>query len=208
MMPTNIVFDFGAVLFTWQPHVLVQAHFPAHASSPSAARQLAADIFNHDDWQSFDGGLLDLPAVSERTARRLDLPHETLHALMTRIPEHLMPIAETLTVLSQLKERRERAGDIRLYFLSNMPQPYARALEQRHSFLSWFDGGLFSGDAQLIKPQPQIFQLLQSRYELDPAHTVFIDDLLANVQAARTHGWRGIHFQSAAQLEADLKANT
>ena len=207
-MSINIVFDFGAVLFTWQPHVLVQAHFPAHAPTPIAARQLAADIFSHDDWQSFDGGLLELHAVSERTARRLDLPHDALHALMTRIPEHLMPIPETLTVLSQLNERRERAGDIRLYFLSNMPQPYARALEQRHSFLRWFDGGVFSGDEQLIKPQPEIFQLLQSRYELDPAHTVFIDDLLANVQAARAHGWRAIHFESAAQLEADLKMHT
>ena len=207
-MPTNIVFDFGAVLFTWRPHVLVQAHFPAHATTLAAADRLAADIFNHDDWQSFDGGLLELPAVSERTARRLDLPHETLHALMTRIPEHLTPIAETLTVLSQLNERRDRAGDIRLYFLSNMPQPYARALEQRHSFLRWFDGGIFSGDAQLIKPQPEIFELLQSRYSLDPARTVFIDDLLTNVQAARTHGWRGIHFESAAQLEEDLKVHT
>ena len=204
-MPTNIVFDFGAVLFTWQPHLLVQAHFPAHAAAPDAARQLAADIFHHDDWQSFDGGMLELPAVSERTARRLGLPHETLHALMSRIPEHLLPIPETVALLSRLNQRRERQGDVRLYFLSNMPAPFARALEQRHVFLRWFDGGVFSGDARLIKPQPEIFRLLQSRYALDPAQTVFIDDLLANVQAAQAHGWRSIHFESAAQLDSQLK---
>ena len=204
-MPINIVFDFGAVLFTWQPHLLVQAHFPAHAAAPDAARQLAADIFHHDDWQSFDGGMLELPAVSERTARRLGLPHETLHALMSRIPEHLLPIPETVALLSRLNQRRERQGDVRLYFLSNMPAPFARALEQRHVFLRWFDGGVFSGDARLIKPQPEIFRLLQSRYALDPAQTVFIDDLLANVQAARAHGWRSIHFESAAQLDSQLK---
>ena len=204
-MPTNIVFDFGAVLFTWQPHVLVQAHFPVRAATPDAARQLAADIFHHDDWQSFDGGMLDLPAVTERTARRLALPHETLRTLMLRIPEHLMPIPEPVALLARLNERRERQADIRLYFLSNMPAPFARELERRHVFLEWFDGGVYSGDARLIKPQPEIFQLLQSRYALDPAQTVFIDDLLVNVQAARAHGWRGIHFESAALLDTHLK---
>jgi len=124
---------------------------------------------------------------------------------MSRIPEHLLPIPETVALLSRLNQRRERQGDVRLYFLSNMPAPFARALEQRHVFLQWFDGGVFSGDARLIKPQPEIFRLLQSRYALDPAQTVFIDDLLANVQAARAHGWRSIHFESAAQLDSQLK---
>ncbi len=207
-MPTNIVFDFGAVLFTWQPHMLVQSHFPVEADTPAAARQLAKDIFHHDDWKAFDGGMLELPTVIERTARRLNLPHQTLQGLMSRIHEHLLPIPETVALLARLNERRERQGDVRLYFLSNMPRPYARALEQRHGFLKWFDGGVFSGDAQLIKPQPEIFQLLQTRYALDPTQTVFIDDLLANVQAARAHGWRGIHFESAAQLDAHLTTHT
>ena len=124
---------------------------------------------------------------------------------MSRIPEHLTPMAGTVALLERLKQQRERDGGIRLYFLSNMPAPFARELERRHAFLAWFDGGVFSGDVQLVKPQPEIFQLLQARYALDPAHTVFIDDLAANVQAARDHGWRGIQFESAARLEARLK---
>lgn len=207
-MQTNIVFDFGAVLFTWQPHQLVQSLFPAEASTPAAARKLAADIFHHGDWQAFDAGTLELPSVITRTAQRLNLPHQALHGLMSRIPEHLAPIPETVALLARLHQRRERHGDIRLYFLSNMPEPYARVLEQRHDFLAWFDGGVFSGDVKLVKPQPEIFQLLQNRYALDPARTVFIDDLAANVQAARDHGWSGIHFESAAQLEPHLKAHT
>lgn len=207
-MPTNIVFDFGAVLFTWQPHELVQAHFPAEAPTTPAARKLAADIFHHADWQAFDAGTLELPSVITRTARRLNLPHESLNGLMSCIPEHLAPIPETVALLARLNQRRERHGDIRLYFLSNMPEPYARVLEQRHDFLAWFDGGVFSGDVKLVKPQPGIFQLLQNRYALDPARTVFIDDLVANVQAARDHGWSGIHFESAALLESHLKAYT
>ena len=206
-MPVQLVFDFGAVLFNWRPDVLVRALFPLQAPTPAAARQLAAAIFQHPDWQAFDRGTNELPSVIERTARRLSLPHETVHGLMSCIPEHLTPITQTVALLARLDRRRKTHGGVGLYFLSNMPAPFARVLEQRHAFLGWFDGGVFSGDVRLIKPQPEIFQLLQTRYALDPAQTVFIDDLATNVRAARDHGWRGIHFESPAQLEPHLEAH-
>jgi putative hydrolase of the HAD superfamily len=68
-----------------------------------------------------------------------------------------------------------------------------------------FDGGLFSGDVRLSKPSPEIYQLLQSRYQLEPQRTVFIDDMQANVDAAKEHGWKGIQFTSAAQLVEELR---
>ena len=207
-MTTNIVFDFGAVLFTWRPDLLVQKLFPRQAAAPEDARRLAAAIFHHEDWQSFDGGTVELPWVVERTASRLGLPQETLHGLMHTIPEHLAPIPETVALLTRLVQQREQQRGLGLYYLSNMPAPYARVLEQRHPFLKWFDGGIFSGDVKLIKPQPEVFRLLESRYTLDPAKTVFIDDLLANVVAARACGWRAIHFDSAAQLAAELARDT
>ena len=205
-MATNIVFDFGAVLFTWQPHLLVHTLFPEEAPTPAAASELAAAIFHHEDWLSFDGGAIEPSSVTQRITHRLGLRGSGLQELMARIPEHLSPMPETVALLERLVQRRARDGDIRLYFLSNMPALFARELERRHAFLAWFDGGVFSGDVKLVKPQPEIFQLLQKRYALDPAHTVFIDDLAANAQAARDHGWRGIHFESAARLEADLKS--
>lgn len=203
----NIVFDFGAVVFSWKPELLVRTAFPAQAATPAAARSLAADLFHHDDWQNFDRGTIAQDAVVTRAAQRLGLPHAAVQALVADIPNHLAPIADTLALLGRLRERRARQQDLRLYYLSNMPEPYARVLEQRHDFLQWFDGGMFSADVKMIKPQPDIFALLQSRYALDPAHTVFIDDLPANVDAARTHGWHAIHFESASQLEPQLAAH-
>jgi putative hydrolase of the HAD superfamily len=58
---------------------------------------------------------------------------------------------------------------------------------------------------QHIKPEASIYQLLQSRYQLAPAQTLFIDDMPVNVQAARACGWTGIHFESAAQLATELR---
>ena len=112
--------------------------------------------------------------------------------------------AGNVELLSGLRERRNSQGGLKLYFLSNMPAPFARALEQRHDFLSWFDGGIFSGDVKLGKPDPAIFNLLASRYRLDSAETLFIDDSLANVQAADALGWQTIHCEAPERLPAQL----
>lgn len=203
---TNIVFDFGAVLFNWQPHQLVQQHFPDHAPTEAQARGLASAIFHHADWQAFDCGRLAQDTVIARTADRLALPQTTVHALVSGIATHLQPIEPTVRLLRQLHARRDSHADLRLYFLSNMPAPFARALEQRHDFLGLFDGGVFSGDVLLAKPQPEIYQLVETRYGLEPSSTIFVDDLLANVLVARARGWRAVHFESAAQLAPHLAA--
>jgi putative hydrolase of the HAD superfamily len=125
--------------------------------------------------------------------------------LVRGIGEHLTPIHETVALLQRLHSRRQAGeGVTGLYYLSNMPPPYARFLEGQHSFLRCFDGGIFSGDVHRIKPEPEIYALLESRFALQPDQIVFIDDLKHNVEAATERGWQGIQFESAAQLQAQL----
>lgn len=207
----NVVFDFGAVLFTWRPAELLAQSFPDVAATPQQAAQLAHAVFAHDDWHNFDRGTLAMGVVVERTAARLDLDPRVLADLVHSIGDRLLPIDDTVALLAQLHALRRPAAagvadpdQLKLYFLSNMPVPYARTLEQRHAFLQWFDGGIFSGDVLHIKPEPAIYQLLQTRYALEPTETLFIDDLKGNVQTAREQGWHGIHFESAPQLQAEL----
>ena len=200
----NVVFDFGAVLFAWQPAQLVADHFPDQVATPLVAAQLAQSIFGHADWHAFDRGALALDAVVLRTAQRLALPAAPLQALVAGIGDGLQPIDATLGVLAALSQRRQARGDVRLYYLSNMPVPYARTLERKHAFLRWFDGGIFSGDVLRCKPDPAIYTMLQARHALEPAQTVFIDDLQTNVDAACALGWHGIHFLSAPQLRQSL----
>ena len=221
----NLVFDFGAVLVEWQPARLLQTHFPKLANTAEGFGQLAQDFFHHADWQSFDRGTLGLAEVARRTAARLNLPQLQVQGLMESIGDLLTAKPDTLAVLEDLhrqrthKKRAHKQGaheqtahnqaahnqPLRLYYLSNMPVPFARTLEKNHPFLSWFDGGIFSGDVQSIKPEASIYQLLQSRYQLVPDQTLFIDDMPVNVQAARACGWQGIHFESATQLAAELR---
>ena len=202
----NVVFDFGAVLFTWKPAELLAQSFPREAGAPQAAAQLAHAVFGHADWHAFDRGTLSMATVVERTAGRLGLDAQVLTALVDSIGVRLTPITASVDLLAHLHGCRARQPDLRLYYLSNMPVPYARTLERLHPFLQWFDGGIFSGDVQHIKPEPAIYQLLQARYALEPGQTVFLDDLKGNVHAAQALGWHGIHFTSAAQALAELDA--
>ncbi|MDB5778435.1 MAG: family phosphatase [Polaromonas sp.] len=200
----NIVFDFGAVLFDWQPVQLVAQHFPELGATPEQAQKLARALFDHGDWKGFDIGTVALDEVVSRSALRLALPEARLHDALAPIGEELAPIACNIDLLAGLRERRDSQGGIRLYFLSNMPGPFARALERRHDFLQWFDGGIFSSDVTLGKPDPAIFRLLASRYQLDSADTLFIDDSLANVQAADALGWQTIHCEAPERLPGQL----
>ena len=200
----NLVFDFGAVLIEWQPARLVASHFPELAATPEATQQAVRSIFGHADWHDFDRGALSPDCVVRRTAQRLALQLDEVRRLVSGIGERLTPIQETIAVLSDLAQRRDQRGDVRLYYLSNMPAPYARTLEKKYAFLSWFDGGIFSGDVQRSKPDPAIYQLLQSRYALEPAQTLFVDDMQDNVDVACSLGWGGLRFVSALQLRSSL----
>jgi len=221
----NVMFDFGAVLFTWRPVDLMLECFPGRAPTRAAAGHLAHEVFGHAEWQAFDRGTVTMPEVVAQVAQRVGLDAGVLGALVESIGERLTPMPESRALLERLVALREKAaskevgpdnavraasgevgGPLRLYFLSNMPAPYARTLERLHPFLKEFDGGIFSADELLIKPEPAIYQLLQTRYALEPANTVFLDDLLPNIQAARQEGWHGIHFQTAAQSTRELQA--
>ncbi|MEJ7685753.1 MAG: HAD family phosphatase [Variovorax sp.] len=202
----NIVFDLGAVLLTWEPVSLVQAQFPHHAPTAEAAHALARQMFHHEDWLGFDRGTHTLDDAIGRMALRLSMSSDQLGTALAPMGERLAPIAVTVELLDRLRARRDAGDDIRLYYLSNMPAPYARVLEQRHAFFRWFDGGIFSGDVQLIKPRRAIFELMAERHRLAAAETIFIDDMPANVAAAREFGWHAIHCQMPSALPAQLEA--
>jgi putative hydrolase of the HAD superfamily len=86
-----------------------------------------------------------------------------------------------------------------------MPLPYSERLLQERDFFQYFDNGVFSGVTGLVKPEQAIFAHAESELKLTPHSTVFVDDNLHNVLAARERGWQSIQFVDAAQCERDLR---
>lgn len=56
----------------------------------------------------------------------------------------------------------------------------------------------------LRKPEPQAFDAVLQALDAPPESVIFIDDTLANVEAANACKIQGLHFSSTRQLESDL----
>ena len=198
-----VVFDFGAVLFQWQPLALLQQTVPDLAPDEAAARRVAASFFESftpdSDWARFDLGLVEEAELAQRIAARTGAPEGRVRRVIDAIPGHLQPQADTVALLQRLKG----AGH-RLYYLSNMPRAYAAHLERQNAFIGDFLDGIFSARVGLMKPHRAIFELASERFALRGAPTVFIDDHAGNIAAARAHGWQAVHFSGAAQAEREL----
>lgn len=198
----NIVFDFGGVLFRWQPRELLARLMPARTRTPEAAQVLFDAIFENyrGDWGEFDRGTVEPGPLAERIARRTGITAAEVHAVIDAVPAELQPIPGTVDLLHRL-----HASGAPLYFLSNMPEPYAQYLERTYHFLGLFRGGVFSSRVRLIKPEPEIFVHTARVLGIAPADTLFIDDVAHNVAAARAAGWRALQFVDAAQCAAFLR---
>jgi 2-haloacid dehalogenase/putative hydrolase of the HAD superfamily len=205
-MSRDVVFDLGGVVFRWEPVVLLQQLFPQRMPDEASARHWAGQIFQtfapEADWALFDLGRIEPEALAQRIARRTGLSEQELGQLIDGIPPHLTPFAGTVDLIHDLK-----AAGHRLYFLSNMPAPYADHLQTVNPFFAQFDAGIFSAHVQQIKPLPDIFATAQACWPLREA-PVFIDDVQHNIDAAHRHGWQGIRFETPQQVRAELVARS
>lgn len=193
----NVVFDFGNVIFRWDPETVISGVF----EDPTEQEQVMTHFIGHDDWQALDRGSLRPDEAITRAASRTGLPTEKFARLLARVPPSLAPIKGSPELLYRVKA----AGNW-LYFLSNMHAASIEYLERAHVFWDVFEGGVISCRVRLIKPEPQIYAHLLSEYGLEPADTVFIDDLPVNLAAAAQFGMRTIQFIEPAQCERELRA--
>jgi 2-haloacid dehalogenase len=99
-----------------------------------------------------------------------------------------------------------QAAGVPCYGLTNMEaETYPRRVE-RFAFLQGLVGTVVSSAEGVIKPDPEIFRRLLSRFALVAERTVFVDDSEVNVAAAAALGMVALRFVSPARLRGDLVA--
>jgi putative hydrolase of the HAD superfamily len=196
-----LVFDFGGVVFRWRPDEFLPRLLPERAPDRAAARALAAAFFESfgGDWAEFDRGRIEPAPLAGRIAARTGLTVEEARRVIDAIPDELQPVPETEALLGRL----DTAGH-RLFFLSNMPAPYARHLEAAHAVFGRFERGVFSSRVGIIKPEPALFAHAADAFGCDPRALLLIDDNQANVDAAIVAGWAAFRFDDAAQCTREL----
>ncbi|MFL5798835.1 MAG: HAD-IA family hydrolase [Actinomycetota bacterium] len=96
-----------------------------------------------------------------------------------------------------------RAGGIRTGLVSNS---WGESGYERDRFGDLFDAVVISAEVSLRKPEPAIYVLAAERIGVPPARCVFVDDLLHNVEGARSVGMEGIVHRSAEFTIPKLEA--
>jgi putative hydrolase of the HAD superfamily len=192
----NVVFDLGGVVVTWSPDRIIE-NVVADDSMRGIVRSA---LFEHPDWLELDRGVMDLELATRRAALRAGVAVEEIGRVMDEMPRSLIPIPESLDLIQEVK-----AAGNRVYALSNMHHASIRHLEREYSFLQLFEGAVISCRIGMAKPEPEIFQFLISRYDLEPADTVFIDDVHRNLETASLLGIGTMRFESPTQCRRELE---
>ncbi len=89
--------------------------------------------------------------------------------------------------------------------LSNMPNEHAAYIKRSFPWIEIFDVKVFSYDVGLIKPEAAIYEECVRRLDVMPNESIFVDDVQANVEAARKVGIHGIFFQNPDDLLVELR---
>lgn len=193
----TVIFDLGNVLIDWNPRHLYRKLFGADTE---AMERFLAEVCNGAWNECQDAGRTWEEGIKEAIARHPD-HEELIRAYHQRWDEMLGgPIAESVALLRELRD-----GGTRLLALTNWSRETFPIARERYDFLSWFEGILVSGDEGVIKPDPAIYRLLISRFDVDVTRAVFTDDNIRNVEGARQAGLQALHFTGAQQLRAELR---
>lgn len=196
-MTKNIVFDMGQVLIRWQPEIYL-----AHGSfSDEDYALLLKEVFRSVEWVRLDRGSITLEEGA--AAMRSRLP-ERLHTAVWEygIDWYRWPMVPMPGMADLVRELKEKGYGI--YLLSNCSIPLRQHFH-RIPGSEYFDGILISSENRMIKPQRDIFEKLFDTFGLIPEECFFVDDSVANVEAALERGMPGFVFRGdIAELRQDM----
>ena len=192
-MIRNVVFDVGGVLVRLRYQPFVQYLTEAGIDMSDLPAWLATvDLDAHERGEITGRDLLDRIAASAlRPFDPRDLERRWLD-MFDRSAE-MFELAQGLM------------DEYRVYLLSNVGDLHWSHLDAEYGIASVGHGAIASFRVGAVKPSAAIYREAERRFDLDPAATVFVDDLARNVAGARACGWQAIHHQSPLETRRGLR---
>jgi putative hydrolase of the HAD superfamily len=197
MSITTIVFDFGNVLGLFDHGVVIE-RLARYADLPPGV--IRERLFTDELEDAYESGRISTPELIAY-ARELCGFRCTDAEIETAFADMFTPNEEVCRLVPALKTRH------RLFLLSNTNDMHCRHYcRQFADTLRHFDGLVFSHEVGIRKPNVGIYEHCLRLAACPPSECVFIDDVPANVTAARACGWHGIIYTVPAALYRELAA--
>ncbi|WP_292145413.1 HAD family hydrolase [Butyrivibrio sp.] len=191
----TVVFDIGNVLtdFAWDKFLVFKGY------DDKMVERIAKATVYSDDWVEYDKGNLTNEEIIARFVENDPEIRSEIEDSFKNIDGIILKREKTIPWIRALK-----AAGYKVLYLSNFSKQALEGCPDAMAFLDETDGGILSFREHVVKPDPAIYNLLVSRYNLTPSKTVFIDDTPVNIEAARNLGWKGIIYRDYNQVVDEL----
>ena len=190
-----VVFDVGRVIVEWDLRNLFEKLIDDAAELDWFLSNVVTESWHFEH----DAGRPLAEMVPERKAQFPDHA-ELIDAYRSRFGETIPgPVPGTAALIEKLAAR-----DVPLFAITNFGAEFWQEFRPTQPVLRNFCDIVVSGEEKLAKPDPAIFERAAKRFGYMPQAMLFIDDNLANIEAASALGWQVHHFTEAAILERDL----
>jgi HAD superfamily hydrolase (TIGR01509 family) len=99
-----------------------------------------------------------------------------------------------------------RARKIPTYILSNTNDISTAHIRRTYPFFANFDGYVLSYQHKVMKPDPQIYRILEKQCGRTGAQILYLDDRIENAEGAKACGWQVIHHQTPEESIRIMKS--
>ena len=192
----HIVFDIGNVLIAWDCELAYLEQIPDASERRWFLENVCTGEWNVEqdrgrDWREAEDLLI------------AEYPEHADNIRTFRANWNQMVSGEVPGSVEIFKALIARGHDVTM--LTNFASDTFAIAQARFDFLSSSRGVTVSADIGMIKPDAEIFNHHIARFNLSPAHCLFIDDSAKNVQGAINAGWQSVLFTDAKTLKTDLE---
>lgn len=194
----NIIFDLGGVILNIDP-------------------QLTVEAFHNLGWEDFYGD--NNQSLSKELFYNLEKGNSSpeafrenvRHMIDEQIDDEEIDLAWTAMILDIPDDRvrylEELKKSYKLFLLSNTNEIHRIKFHRNfetdfgYSFYDLFEQNFYSHEMGMRKPNPQIYIQVLKEANLVPEETLFIDDMIENIGAAKTTGMKVLHIQPGTLME-------
>ena len=189
-----VVFDIGRVLIEWDPH-----RFYDGAIGRLARERLFAEVdldgMNH---------AVDMGAEFRDTVYALAARHPDWECEIRLWHDRWIEMASPEIPRSVRLLRALRARGVPVFALTNFGVGSFEVARGHYPFFDEFDRAFVSGRLRVMKPDAEIYRILEDETGIAPGRLLFADDRAENVAAAEARGWQGHVFDGPEGWAARL----
>jgi 2-haloacid dehalogenase len=180
MQPQAVIFDIGNVLIKWQPERFYDREI---------GRDRRRALFDAVDLDAMNA-TIDMGAPFCETIYAMADSHPEWREEVRMWHDRWIELASPAIARSVRLLRALRGKGIPVFTLTNFGIQSFDFAATQYPFMLEFDRAFVSGHLQMMKPDPKIYEVVETDCGLPPEALIFTDDRPDNIAVARARGWQ------------------